>query len=70
MGAIGAAILAREETEGRKSRFAGFDTADVQFKSRSFECEGCPNRCEVVETVREEAVIDRYGDRCGKWSEL
>jgi len=19
---------------------------------------------------REEAVIDRYGDRCGKWSEL
>jgi len=70
MGAIGAAILAREETEGRKSQFAGFDTADVKFKSRSFECEGCPNRCEVVETVREEAVIDRYGDRCGKWSEL
>lgn len=70
MGAIGAAILAREETDGRKSRFAGFETADVRFKSSSFECEGCPNRCEVVETSRETEVIDRYGDRCGKWSEL
>jgi predicted CoA-substrate-specific enzyme activase len=70
MGAIGAAILAREETDGRKSRFAGFETADVRFKTRSFECEGCPNRCEVIETSREAEVIDRYGDRCGKWSEL
>jgi predicted CoA-substrate-specific enzyme activase len=70
MGAIGAAILAREETNGNQSRFAGFDTAQVRFHSRSFECEGCPNRCEVIETAKEEAVIDRYGDRCGKWSEL
>ncbi len=69
MGAIGAAILAGEETEGRESRFAGFETADVAFETRAFECDGCPNRCEVVEIVREGEVIDRYGDRCGKWSE-
>ncbi len=68
MGAIGAAILAREETEGKKTRFAGFEIADVPFESRVFECDGCPNRCEVVETLRENEVIDRYGDRCGKWS--
>jgi hypothetical protein len=70
MGAIGAAILAREETEGKPSRFAGFETADIEFGTRSFECEGCPNHCEVVETRKESDVIDRYGDRCGKWSEL
>ena len=70
MGAIGAAILAGEETEGRETRFAGFETADADFQSRAFECEGCPNRCEVVETLREAAVIDRHGDRCGKWSRL
>jgi predicted CoA-substrate-specific enzyme activase len=82
MGAIGAAILAREEVDSLErsntqqstphavSRFAGFETADVHFQSRSFECEGCPNHCEVIETLRESDVVDRYGDRCGKWSEL
>ncbi len=68
MGAIGAAILASEETESKKSQFAGFEMADITFESRVFECDGCPNRCEVVETLREGDVIDRYGDRCGKWS--
>ncbi len=68
MGAIGAAILASEETRGRESSFAGFEVANVHFESRVFECDGCPNRCEVVETLKEKMVIDRYGDRCGKWS--
>jgi predicted CoA-substrate-specific enzyme activase len=70
MGAVGAAIVASEETDGKGTRFAGFDTADTAFETRAFECEGCPNRCEVIETLRELKVIDRYGDRCGKWSKL
>ncbi|OYD14539.1 2-hydroxyglutaryl-CoA dehydratase [candidate division WOR-3 bacterium JGI_Cruoil_03_51_56] len=69
MGAIGAAILASEEVQGNGTRFAGFETADVEFETRAFECNGCPNRCEVIEILREGKVIDRYGDRCGKWSE-
>ncbi len=68
MGAIGAAILAGEETKGGESRFAGFTVADIDFETRVFECDGCPNRCEVVETCREGQTIDRYGDRCGKWA--
>jgi predicted CoA-substrate-specific enzyme activase len=70
MGAIGAAILAREQTDGKGSKFAGFEIADLPFQSRAFECEGCPNRCEVIETLKDEEIIDRYGDRCGKWSEI
>jgi len=70
MGAVGAAIIAAEETEGRSSRFAGFEVSEMHFESRAFECQGCPNRCEVVETLRQGAVIDRHGDRCGKWSKL
>ncbi len=70
MGAIGAAILAREHTEGKISKFAGFEIATIPFQTRAFECEGCPNHCEVVETLKEGVVIDRYGDRCGKWSEI
>ncbi len=68
MGAIGAAILAAEHTQGKPSNFAGFEVAEVEFESRVFECEGCPNRCEVIETLRKAEVIDRYGDRCGRWS--
>lgn len=70
MGALGAAILAAEETGGAGSRFAGFTIAEVEFETKAFECDGCPNRCEVVETFREGKVIDRYGDRCGKWSQV
>jgi len=70
MGAIGAAILAQEYIEdGKTTKFAGFQTADVKFITRAFECKDCPNCCEVIETFREEKIIDRYGDRCGKWSE-
>lgn len=68
MGAVGAAILAAEQTEGRGTKFAGFKTADVHFQTRVFECDGCANHCEVIETLRQDRVIDRYGDRCGKWS--
>jgi hypothetical protein len=67
MGAIGAAILAKEYTQGRTSNFAGFDIVDIDFKTRSFECKGCPNHCEVIETYKDNKLVDRYGDRCGKW---
>ncbi|MCX8015006.1 MAG: acyl-CoA dehydratase activase [candidate division WOR-3 bacterium] len=70
MGAIGAAMLAREQTnETKQTKFAGFEIADIKFVTSAFECKDCPNCCEVIETYREEKLIDRYGDRCGKWSE-
>jgi predicted CoA-substrate-specific enzyme activase len=70
MGAIGAAMLAQEYTDdGKKTKFAGFETADISFVTKAFECKDCPNCCEVIETIREDKIIDRYGDRCGKWSE-
>lgn len=71
MGAIGAAILAQEYVSvNQMSKFAGFETADIKFVTKAFECQDCPNSCEVIETYREEQLIDRYGDRCGKWSEM
>lgn len=70
MGAIGAALLAAEEVESGTSKFAGFEVAEIDFETRLIECDGCANRCEVVETCRQGSVIDRYGDRCGKWSNM
>ena len=44
MGAIGAAILARETAEqGKTTSFKGFHIATANFFQSSFECKGCAN---------------------------
>ncbi|MCX8014436.1 MAG: 2-hydroxyglutaryl-CoA dehydratase, partial [candidate division WOR-3 bacterium] len=70
MGAIGAAIVAKEEHRAKKTtNFAGFEIAELDFTTKAFQCNDCPNSCEIIETYRALNLIDRYGDRCGKWSE-
>ncbi len=70
MGAIGAAMLAREKINatGCPTRFRGaeFVTAG-QFCSSSLECKGCPNLCEVVSIKRDKEILAYWGDRCKKW---
>ena len=69
MGAVGAAMLARNHvSRGVPTRFKGFGASETDFRAGSFECEGCPNMCEVVEISEEGAVIARWGDRCGEWT--
>jgi len=72
-GAIGAAMLARETMEaagaGTRTRFRGFEAGDMDFTTSAFECQGCPNMCEVVEARLGRKVLARWGDRCGKWSQ-
>ncbi len=70
MGAIGSAILAKDYIEKTKARtnFRGFDAADIDFSTSSFECKGCSNRCEVVKVSMNGKVIAMWGDRCGKWT--
>ena len=69
MGALGAAILAREEIESlnKRTRFKGFKVTDFSFQTRSFECKSCPDLCEVVQFFQNGEVIARWGSRCGKW---
>jgi len=70
MGAIGAALLAKEEMEQnpRQSAFYGLDLIDKDYQTSGFECDGCPNHCEVIEIKVDGEIIARWGDRCGKWS--
>lgn len=69
MGALGSAIMAREETlKTGSTNFRGFSVASVSYQAGGFECNGCPNMCEVVEITESGTVIARWGDRCGKWS--
>ncbi|WP_027363412.1 acyl-CoA dehydratase activase [Desulfotruncus alcoholivorax] len=70
MGALGAALLAREATSRKKTDFYGFEVAEKDFKAGGFACDGCPNICEVVEITESDRVIARWGDRCGRWSDV
>jgi len=68
MGAIGAALLAREAAP-EQTRFRGFGEARLEYAAGSFECGGCSNQCEIVEIKREGALVARWGGRCGKWEQ-
>jgi predicted CoA-substrate-specific enzyme activase len=69
MGAIGIAVLAKEQAEktGDFTPFR-FEMAQLDFKTRCFECQECPNLCEIVEIIRDGELLDRSGSRCGKWA--
>ncbi len=69
IGAFGVALLVKEQNP-QKIKFLGFEISDKNIKCTSFQCQGCPNRCEVIEARIENKVVARWGDRCGKWSNL
>lgn len=68
MGAIGVAILAKEQARFQpETDFKGFSISDLEYKTSSFVCPGCSNTCEVVKIQVEDEVLARWGGRCGKW---
>ncbi|AEB77034.1 putative CoA-substrate-specific enzyme activase [Clostridium botulinum BKT015925] len=69
MGAIGVAIMVSELESFNKTKFKGFEIGESTIISTSFECSGCPNRCEVVNIKDNLKVVGCFGDKCGKWSE-
>lgn len=69
MGAVGAAILARDAVlQTGQTKFKGFEVAEEKFAAASFECGDCPNLCEVIEISAGDQVLARWNDKCGKWS--
>ncbi|MDO4539487.1 MAG: acyl-CoA dehydratase activase [Syntrophomonadaceae bacterium] len=73
MGALGTALLSREEyaRDPQPSRFKGMDYVQQgNFVNRSFVCSGCPNQCEVAAMQREGQTLACWGDRCRRWESL
>ncbi len=66
-GAIGAAILAMRERTWETSGFKGFDLVNREYSISSFECQSCPNTCEIrqVKITGEKPLV--YGGRCEKY---
>ncbi|MDE6618772.1 MAG: acyl-CoA dehydratase activase [Clostridiales bacterium] len=61
MGAFGVAVLAKRS--GKESPFS-FDVADIEFKTRGFECGKCANHCEIICVYKEDELIDSWGNKC------
>ncbi|MDE6293303.1 MAG: acyl-CoA dehydratase activase [Clostridiales bacterium] len=61
MGAFGVAVLARRS--GKENPFS-FDTADIEFRTRGFECGKCANHCEIICVYKEDELIDSWGNKC------
>jgi predicted CoA-substrate-specific enzyme activase len=66
-GAIGAAIIALETNEGKKSKFKGFDLSRRKYEITSFECSDCANMCEIRKVTVEGEKPIYYGSRCEKY---
>lgn len=71
MGALGAALLTREEMtiSNRRTRFRGLNIIDTVLETGGFDCDDCANQCEVIELRQNGELIACLGDKCGKWSQ-
>ncbi|HEY92790.1 MAG TPA: 2-hydroxyglutaryl-CoA dehydratase [Dehalococcoidia bacterium] len=69
MGAIGAALLVHEEilNSDNGSKFKGFGVSEIKYYTSSFECEACPNLCEIAQLSLNGRVLARWGGRCDRW---
>jgi len=68
-GAIGAAMLARDAmSDGKTTRFKGFDVRNRTYSTDHFECHRCNNLCEIRKVnIEGEKKPLFYGGRCDHW---
>ena len=62
MGALGVAILSKKKEEVSFS----FDIEDISFKTVGTECKGCSNNCEIIKVMKDNQILDSWGNRCSK----
>ncbi|MCK8825175.1 acyl-CoA dehydratase activase [Fuchsiella alkaliacetigena] len=71
MGALGAAILAQEQVKNKQqSSFKGFAVTEFDYDVSSFECNSCPNYCEIINIYQQEELIARWGSKCTRWEAI
>ena len=63
LGALGVAILAKKskiETD------FNFNITNISFETKGINCHGCANECEIVCVLKNNKMIDSWGNRCSK----
>jgi len=67
-GAIGAALLAKEEMPRRESKFKGFqEVVDSECALSTFTCKGCDNNCTITRMQVPNEKPTFYGSRCDRY---
>ncbi|MEA1958792.1 MAG: acyl-CoA dehydratase activase [Chloroflexota bacterium] len=67
-GAIGAALLSKEEMTAGASKFKGFQgVIDREYKLSTFICKGCENNCTISRMEIQGEPDTYYGSRCDKY---
>jgi predicted nucleotide-binding protein (sugar kinase/HSP70/actin superfamily) len=67
-GAIGAALIAMERRHGDgKSNFTGFDLSNRKYEVKSFECQHCPNHCDIKKISIGAKFKSFYGGICDRY---
>ena len=71
-GAIGAALITMERMSGSTagSNFAGFDLEDRDYEVETFQCNHCPNTCEVKKVSVAGTLKSFYGGICDRYENL
>ncbi|HHX87942.1 MAG TPA: 2-hydroxyglutaryl-CoA dehydratase [Firmicutes bacterium] len=74
MGALGAALLARQQFLSGESSSASFrgvgEISNSSYSPKGFTCSHCANSCEISELYINGELTSRWGSRCGKWESL
>ncbi len=65
MGAIGVAILSALDNSDSKFNL---NINDIKFETKGYECKGCSNNCEVIRIIKNDKLIDSFGNKCEKGS--
>ena len=67
-GAIGAALLAKEQMAGQNSKFKGFQrVVDSKCSLTSFVCKHCDNNCTITRMQMPGEKATYYGSRCDRY---
>lgn len=61
-GALGVSILSKAEDEIDFS----FDIEDIVYETKGIECKGCSNNCEIIKVMKDNKILDSWGNRCPK----
>lgn len=67
-GALGMAFITREEmSDGKESKFIGFDLKDRVIERKIIQCKDCSNLCSVISMKYNDASQSIHGGICGKY---
>jgi len=67
-GAIGAALLAKENVPGQESKFRGFQNIiDSEPTLSTFVCKHCDNNCNITRMQMSDEKPTFYGSRCDRY---